>query len=301
MFYRSTLRPEDIRAWGPVQRMRSRIKGQLGFTYPNPVLLPAQNNKLFLFWRGADWSADYATRTLNGRWSSARELVRNPGERPYLKVAADGGRIIGLAFTNGHPRNVLTSVYYAAYRDGSLWTAGGRRIAAAGRLPIYPRQAQVVYRARRGGAPAWVWDTAFASDGAPVILYATFPTAANHEYWYARWNGRRWVSHFMTFAGPSISPRTIEYEYSGGMTLDHANPAVVYLSRKVRGWFEIERWSTGDGGVKWRHSTVVRTPGADDVRPLVPRGAAGGPLSLLWLHGHYGSYTNYGTSVNYLR
>jgi len=59
-----------------------------------------------------------------------------PGERPYLKVATNGSDEIGLAFTNAHPRDTLTSVYYAAYRHGSLWTAGGRRIADVGCGPI---------------------------------------------------------------------------------------------------------------------------------------------------------------------
>jgi hypothetical protein len=301
MFHRSTLRPEDIGAWGPVQQVHSRVKGQLGFTYPNPVLLPAEGNKLYLFWRGADWSADYASRRLDGRWSQARELVRNPGQRPYLKAAGNGSDTVAFAFTDGHPRNVLTSVYYAAYRAASLWSATGRRIRRLARGPIYPRQAQVVYDARKTGVPAWVWDVSFAPDGAPVILYATFPPGGNHQYWYARWNGRRWVSRFMTVAGPTISPGTIEYEYSGGMAFDHADPSTVYLSRKVRGWFEIERWRTGNGGVSWRHATVVRTPGTDNVRPVVPRGSDGGPISLLWLHGRYGSYTDYRTSVGYLR
>ncbi|MGZ4295034.1 MAG: hypothetical protein ACXVRM_12395 [Solirubrobacteraceae bacterium] len=107
--------------------MRQDIDGDEGFTYPNPVLLPAERDRVYLFWRGADWSADYATRGRDGGWSPAREVIRTPGagERPYLKVADDGSRRIALAFNNGHPRNVLTSIYYATYRHGSLWTAGG--------------------------------------------------------------------------------------------------------------------------------------------------------------------------------
>jgi hypothetical protein len=301
MFYRSTLRPEDITGWGPVQRVESKVKGQRGFTYPNPVLLPAEDNRLFLFWRGADWSADYAVRTLDGRWAKARELIRNPGERPYLKVAGNGADAIGLAFTDGHPRSVLTSIYYAAYRAGVLWTAAGRLIARASRLPIAPRRAQVVYDARKSHVPSWVWDVAFGSDGRPVIVYATFPGRDHDAYWYAHWTGARWVSHFLTVGGPSISPDTIERDYSGGLVLDHSDPSVVYLSRKRNGWFEIERWVTGDGGESWNHTAVVRTPGADDLRPVVPRGADGGPVRLLWLQGRYGTYQRYRTSVNYLR
>jgi len=301
MYYRTTLRPEDIRSWGPVQQVRSSLPGTMGFTYPNPQLLPDEGNILYLFWRGSQWGIDYATRTIDGRWRPARHLIAAPGQRPYLKTASNGSDTIALAFTNGHPRERLTSVFYAQYRHGALWHADGRRIAPLRRAPIAPQRADLIYNGGRSGASSWVWDTAFARDGRPVVVYATFADVHNHRYWYARFDGRRWVSHFMTFAGPTISRRTIEQQYSGGLALDHSDPSVVFLSRKVRGHFQIERWRTGDGGAHWQHTVVVRTSGADDVRPVVPRNADGGPMGLLWLQGHYGSYTTYRTSIAYLR
>ncbi len=301
MDYRTTLRPEDITAWTAVQHFQQGIPGSDGFTYPNPVLLPDEGNTLYLFWRGADWSADYATRTLSGRWSPAHELIRQPGQRPYVKVDGNGGNTIALAFTNGHPRNLMTSVYYAALRGGALWTAGGRRIARLGHGPIAPSRAQLVYNAQATKIGSWVWDVALPPGGRPVIVYATFPTNRNHRYWYARFNGRRWVSHFLTSAGGTISPGTIEYEYSGGITLDHANPSIVYLSRQVKGGWQIERWSTSNGGYGWRHRTVVPAGRTDNIRPVVPRGWSGGPMGLVWLRGDYRTYTTYRTSVAFFR
>ena len=67
MYYRTTLKPGDISAWTAVRTLEQGIRGPDGFTYPNPVLLPAEANRLYLFWRGADWSADFATRTPRGR------------------------------------------------------------------------------------------------------------------------------------------------------------------------------------------------------------------------------------------
>jgi hypothetical protein len=104
----------------------------------------------------------------------------------------------------------------------------------------------------------------------------------------------------MTFAGPSISPGTIEQQYSAGITLDHSNPSIVYLSHKVATHFNIERWMTPNGGNSWTHSTVV-SDGQDNVRPIVPRGWTNGPIGLVWLRGYYGSYTTYKTSISYLR
>jgi hypothetical protein len=301
MYYRTTLRPEDISAWGPVGTVPSHLAGNLGFTYPNPVLLPAESNKLYLFWRGSEWGVDYATRSVDGQWQPARHLIAAPGQRPYVKAASNGYDTIALAFTNGHPRERVTSVYYTAYRAGWLRGASGRLIAPIDGPSISPQRADVVYNGQASGVSSWVWDLALDPSGRPVILYATFPSPRNHVYWYARWNGQRWVSHFLTYAGPTISPTTIEQQYSGGMALDHSNPAIVYLSRKVGAHFEIEKWVTSDGGYRWSHTTVVRQPGNDVLRPVVARGSDGGAMSLLWLRGHYGDYTNYRTSIQFLK
>jgi BNR repeat-containing family member len=301
MYYRTTRRPEDISDWGPLRHVPSNVSGSYGFTYPNPVLLPGVNDRLYLFWRGGNWSEDYATRTSHGQWSRARQLISVPHQRPYLKVDSNGRDEIALAFTDGHPRNVLSSVYYAAYRDGVLWTAGGRRIARITRRPIAPRQADLVYDARVSRTPAWVWDVALDARDRPAIVYATFPSRYLHKYWYARWTGKRWVSRFLSVAGGTISPDGIEYEYSGGITLDHSDPSVLYLSRQVSDGFEIERWTTRDGGAHWRHRVVVPAGGTQNVRPVVPRGWDRGAMSLLWLRGDYGSYVSYRTSIDYFR
>ncbi len=301
MNYRTTLRPEDITSWGPKRNVRSRLPGGRGFTYPNPELLPAEHNRLYLFWRGSNWGQDYATRSIDGRWSPAHKLIDNPGERPYVKVDSNGYDRIALAFTDGHPREMTTSIYYMSYRHGWLWTPAGRRIARIGHGPVLPRQASLVYNGPAAHASGWVWDVALDHHGRPVIVYATFPSSGDHEYWYARFDGHRWVNHFLTFGGPTISPGTIEREYSGGLSLDHSDPSTLYMSRKVGGWFEIERWTTSNGGASWHHTTVVRTPGVNNVRPVVPRGPDGGSIKLLWLHGDYRSYTTYMTSIDFLR
>jgi hypothetical protein len=301
MNFRTTRRPEDIRHWGSLQHVSSSLAGGRGFTYPNPELLAAEHNRLYLFWRGSDWGQDYATRAVNGRWSPARRLIASPGQRPYVKVDSNGSDTIALAFTNGHPRETTTSVYYASYRRGWLWRAGNHRIARIGHAPIAPSQASLVYDGAAAHASGWVWDVALGRHERPVIVYATFPSSGDHEYWYARFDGRRWTSHFMTFGGPTISPGTIEQQYSGGLELDHNDPSIVYLSRKVGGWFEVERWRTPNGGYSWHRETVVRTPGENDVRPVVPRGPANGPIKLLWLHGDYRSYTTYRTSIEFER
>jgi BNR repeat-containing family member len=61
MNYRTTLRPEDISEFGPDQVVSSHLPGGLGFTYPNPVLLPAENDKLYICF-GAVLTGSQTTR-----------------------------------------------------------------------------------------------------------------------------------------------------------------------------------------------------------------------------------------------
>jgi hypothetical protein len=295
MDYRTTLRPEDISDWGPEGHITSPVRGPYGYTYPNPMMLSGEHDRLYLFWRGSNYSQEYATRTLTGKWSSAQELISAPGQRPYVKYDSNGSNAIAIAFTNGHPRERITSVYFAEYRAGWLRGASGRRLAKLGQGAIAPDRGDLIYNGRTDHASSWVWDTAYGN-GHPVVVYATFQSLTNHQYWYARWDGHQWISHFLTYAGGSIAPTTIEKQYSGGIALDHSDPSIVYLSRQVgNGAFEIERWTTSDGGYHWSHTTVVPADGVDNVRPVVPRG--GGPVKLVWLRGHYGSYTTYRTSI----
>ena len=96
----------------------------------------------------------------------------------------------------------------------------------------------------------------------------------------------------MTPAGSFFPEDGGEKQYSGGIVFDHANPAVVYLSRQVAAQWQIERWETTDDGVTW--SRRLLTPGSleKNVRPAVARG--GGPL---WMRGGYVNYRRYRTTI----
>ncbi len=299
--YRSTKKPGAINSWGPRRKINSGIRGTKGVTYTNPNLLPGEDNKLYLVWRDPTYGQAYATRTAGGTWSAAHQLIAQSGERPYLKTSTNGSGTIGLAYTNGHPRETLTNIYYAEYRHGWLLHANASRITALRSAPIRPSQGDLVYDAAKTHVSAWVWDVAFGPHGQPVIVYATFPSTVNAQYWYANWTGHRWVSHFLANAGGSIAPTTIEQQYSGGITLDHSDTNIVYLSREVDQGFDVERWRTADGGHRWQHATVVHAAkGLDNVRPVVPLGWTHGPMGLLWLRGAYDTYTTYKTSIAYL-
>jgi hypothetical protein len=299
MFYRRSVRPEDVTAWEAERRVPTNSPGPWGFTYPNPVQLSAEGNRIWLFWRGGNFNPTFSTSSDEVTWAPARTLVTVPGQRPYVKVAGNGVDTIHFAFTQGHPRNVVSNIYYARYRAGSLFRANGTLITSLANAPIAPSQADLVYNAAaHGGVKAWVHDVAYDAAGRPVITFATFPTNSDHRYHYARWDGTRWIDREIARAGASMSIDTAEPNYSGGITLDHENPSMLYLARQVGGVFEAEVWRTADGGATWTHRPITGSSARGNYRPISPRGETGADLNVVWMRGGYPSFTRYQTAID---
>jgi hypothetical protein len=224
-------------------------------------------------------------------------LIDGNGQRPYLVFDSNGRNRIDIAFADGNPNELRTSIHYMAYRDGRLRRADGTRIARLGRRAIEPSEADVVYAGGGSRPPAWAYDTGVAAGGMPVVLYGTFPSARDHRYNYARWTGSRWVSHEITPSGPTIEKVRGDQYYAGGMVLDSRDASVVYLSRWVNGTYQIERWVTDDGGESWR-STRLTSGRGNNYRPVSVRGPSfGRNYDVFWMHGRYRTWLDFETSI----
>ncbi len=297
MWYRVSARPEDVTSWRRERTVPTNTPGGHGYTYPNPVGLGARDRRLFLFWRGGNWSPTFSTSPDEGEtWSPARTMIRVRDQRPYIKYSAGHGADIHFAFTQAHPENRNTNIYYAYYEGGAFHGASGRRIGSMSSLPLRPADADTVYDTNK---PTWIHDVAMDPVGRPVIVFAAFRSRREHIYYYARWTGKKWAWHRIAAAGGSIS----EYEgspyYSGGLTLDHEDPSVVYLSREVDGVHEVEVWQTPDGGSTWTSQALTSQSGSKNVRPVSPRGmdSFGGDMSVIWMRGEYPHFTSFQTEL----
>jgi hypothetical protein len=308
-----TKNPEDISEWEPRQALGLNDTAAYAglsntYTYANICRLDSEQEKLYLFWRGADFKPNFSTSTDNGKnWSKGKLLILPEriynNRRPYLKVATNNRDIIHFAFTDGHPHNEPTnSIYYAQYKDGALFKANGEKIINWSDLPMRPSEADVVYDAAATHEKAWIWDVAEDEDGNPVIAYTRFPNDSTHLYYYSIWNDGKWDHYQLANSGswfPTTPPGTKEREpnYSGGIVLDAENPSDVYLSRSVKGVFEIEKWSTSDKGKNWTVTEITRNSTHHNVRPFVIRNSADS-LRVLWLNvDRYVHWTDYRTSV----
>ena len=296
MYYRVSDEPESIDMWQPEQRVPTNEFGPWGFTYPNPMSLPAER-RLYVFWRGGARNPTFATLDLEGRWSRARTLIRVRRQRPYAKFTTNGRDEIHFAFTEAHPRNRKTSIFYASLCGGVLRGGGRREIADLAERPLAPSQADRVHDAREQGYGAWIHDIALDADGNPTLVYAVFPSRGDHRYVYARWTPSGWIVRDLVAAGGSICGDGSEPHYSGGISLRHGDPSVVVLSREVDGVHEIERWTTPDGGDSWHSEPITEASAEPNLRPIIARHSRGGHAELFWLRGSYPGYRRYQTVI----
>ena len=295
---RTTRRAHDLTSFGPRRDVPARIPGDQDVTYTNPIQVPTENDRIYLFWRSHHSHQAYSTSDDQGRtWSPAKVLIDQPGHRPYVKYSHRGG-VIAAAFTNGHPRDIPTSIHYVELKGGSVYKADGTLVRRMGSGPMAPKHGDVVWDAKRTGVRAWVWDVAQDVLGRPVVAFTTIRSATDHRYHYARWDGSRWVVRELARAGGTISDER-EPHYSGGISLDHDDPSTLVMSRRSpRGIYEIERWTTRDGGQSWSTRPLTAGSAAHNYRPVIARGP-GSHLTggISWLNGSYGYFTTWRTTV----
>ena len=296
MYYRTTTVAGDVHSFGPLRTLPVRPSGDRLYTYANPMLLPAEGNRLYLFWRSHYSHQVFATSDdLGVHWSPARVLLEEPGQRPYAKYAANNDTI-GIAFTRSHPDESPTGIYYMSYWNNAFFRADGTAIGGVEDLPFAPEQAELVVDPAKIGGSAWVMDVALGPDGNPVIVYVA--TGEVHRYHYVRWDGTAWHDTTMTDAGPAITSGGREPSYAGGISLDHSDPTTAYLSRRVGDHNVVEKWHTADGGATFTSEAVTQDLSVDNLRPVVPLGLTPDDSTrAIWMAGTYRYFTDFVTSI----
>ncbi len=293
---------EDITEWGEVKELylndeKDKTEANTDFThtYTNPVQLKAEKGKLFVFWRGVDGIPGMSTSEDGGDTWSKGQILYMPDpiyrfRRPYTEVYSNGDSKIHLVFTQGHPdKEANNSLYYTYYQNGAFFKANGQKIKSVGELPLKPEELDLVYDAKEGKARAWNWDVAEDEKGHPVLVYAKFPSTTDHYYCYAKWTGKEWKSYDLINSGGWF-PKTpkgrqeLQKFYSGGICIDHENTNKLYLSVKRDSVFEIEQWTTKNGGNSWKVDFVTQGSTKDNIRPFAVRGASeDNPVQVLWM------------------
>lgn len=316
IYMRKSKKPENIDEWGE-EVILLKQNDSSRYCYVNPVMLSNENNRIYLFGRNivrsdkgtysdtrmyCIYSDDYGET-----WSSEVNLLYNDERNnpQYVKYTSDNKSRIDFLFTNGHPKlGVDVSVHHMYYQDGYFRQTNGEKIGTLNELPVAIKNTNKIYDADKAGVRAWIWDIALDRQNNPVVTYARYPDEQNHEYYYATWDGKKWKDEKIVNSGPYITiiksgKKLLEAHYSGGIVLNHNNPSEIYLSRKIKEKFEIEKIKIRKSGKRKTYS-ITRSSKVDNIRPYVLNGKSSGKPILLWMSGNYYHYTDYDTNIKLL-
>jgi hypothetical protein len=280
-------------------------------TYCNPMMLPAENDRIYLFHRGVSQDPNYLTSNDDGRsWTYGGKLFDGRhGYSPYTKYACNGKDTIHFVATEDHPRNYDNSLYHGFIRNGKVYQSDGMvasELSTSTNTAIRPWDLTRVYL----GGPtnvAWMCDMELNKEGNPVVLFTVQVDGAgltkgqggmDHRFHYARWDGRKWHESEIAFAGKRLYGG--EDDYTGLGSIDPQNTGSVYISTDAdpqRGealiskadgqrHHELFRGTTRDGGKSWSWTALTANSTMDNLRPLVPR--TGEPRTIVvWMRGAY--------------
>lgn len=316
-FYYRISTDASLLTWGAEQTFAPTSSTRL--TYSNLFLLPAENGRIYDFYRGLNdsYKPSFAYSDDAGQtWTSGNIVINVPStqkHRPYVRYASNGADTVHLLYTEAHPRDFNNSLYHVYYKAGQLYASSGTQLGALSQGLSSPDQGTRIFQGSADQV-AWGVDMMIDEQQRPVAVYsvqmgsAGLPTGQGGDdirYRYARWDGSAWRDHALAYAGSKLYSG--EDDYSGLVAIDPQDPSVVFISTnanpstgaplvsatdKAR-HYEIFRGTTADGGQTWQWAAVTRDSKVDNLRPLVPPPSAGGRHALLWLRGKYSSYTDY--------
>jgi hypothetical protein len=291
MYMRVSKNPEDVTSWDSTKVILPGGTNK-SYTYPNPYQLSAENNRIYLFYRGIDWQQTLAYSDDDGKTWSDELKYFSGGDRPYHKYHSnDKDEII----TCMDYDNRALPEYFLSIKNNGFYGADGKLVRTFADVkangPILSTDLPSIFiKGSTGNAS--VWDIATDAKGRPVFVSDSIQNG--HHYYWTRWTGTKWEKHYLLNSGKEMGG---EFGFACGLTLDHANPNIMYVSHWVKSTVtndsqpELERWVTGDSGATWKKTVITANSAAMNTRPCVPRGYTSGDVGLIWLYVR--SYTNW--------
>jgi hypothetical protein len=284
MYMRVSKNPEDVTSWDSTRVILPGGTNK-SYTYPNPYQLSAENNRIYIFYRGIDWQQTLAYSDDGGKTWSDELKYFSGGDRPYHKYHSNN--IDHIVTVMDYDNRALPE-YFLCIKNNGFYGVDGNLVKTFADVkangPILSTDLpQIFIKGTTGNAS--VWDVAEDSKGRPVFVSDSIQNG--HHYWWTRWTGSKWEKHYLINSGKEMGG---EFGFACGITLDHANPDIVYLSHWVKksaaadSMVELERWVTKDSGTTWQKTALTANSAAMNTRPCVPRGYTGGAVGVIWLY-----------------
>lgn len=314
-YYRVSKEPYDITTLAEEKRLATKDNT----TYPNPFILSADPDHIYLAWRGINWHPTIARLNMptsnNGYtaefdWGPRQIVSSTLGSniRPYAKYTTDGKDRIWITYTGTHPDNVETNPIYCNYitvPDMKLHNVKGDVINDLTSDTQYTvsgteTDANIVVD-RTDKTRDWVWEIALDENENPLIAMVKISSdKKKHDYWFAHYTGTEWQKTDLPDdpeTNTKFHQSNTEWCYSGGMSIDKANTHEVYASVPVDGVFgkvwEIVKYTLNEDYTEVTKTTpITENSLKNNARPYVANGSKEGDLRLTWFNGDYYFWIN---------
>lgn len=223
----------------------------------------------------------------------------------YHKFKANGPDRIDFIGCEQHPRNFTNSIYHGYIKNGKSYDSYGNEIDTINDQDAPP--IGVFTPVWRTGPVAegqyhtgWTNELEIDQQGYPVCLFQTrfglepfggHPGAADHRFFYGRFNGSSWTVTELAKMGPGLHTPEQDYIGMGCIHPDDAN--VVYIStpfdprdNSPLAHHEIFKGRTTDFGATWKWTQITIDSTEDNIRPAVPKWDKDN-TAVFWLRGKY--------------
>lgn len=313
VFYRIS-EPHNPLEWGPLREIETPGEDAPPFsgsntTYSNVFRL--KSGRLINFYRGFNYDPNYMTSDDGGEtWQlGGRLLAGRDGYGPYMKYAFDGDETIHFVATEDHPRNYDNNLYHAYLRNGEIYASDGSPLGPLSNTTDTKLTAWDLTKVFAGGPDdvAWMVDLELDAKKRPCVISSVQKDGRDlsrkqggfdHRFHYARWDGERWQSHEIAYAGSRLYPG--EDDYTGLAAIDPRNSNVIYISTNAepttgepliskadgKRHHELFRGETGDDGATWTWTPITANSTVDNLRPIVPKWDDR-RTALVWMRGRY--------------
>ncbi len=315
-YFRTSQHPHDPTSWGKINTFTHTDT----VTYSNLYTVPAQsalgNEKIINFNRSVGYNPNIMASMDTGKtWHYQGTLLGGIG-RPYVRYAQGKDRVHFIA-SDQHPRDFDNSVYHGTTDGKAIYSSLDEILDPdiTDKTPIEPHQLTQIHK----GLPqavGWPIDIEVGDNDKPFALYSVQVNAQDrsnlpgldHRFYYARFNGKRWVNNEIAYAGSSLYE--YEQDYTGLAALDPHDPDYAVISTNAdpktgkplisnadgkRHW-ELYEGRTTDKGKTWSWQALTAHSTVDNIRPIIPTWDSDKRI-ILWMRGTYISYTDFNTQI----
>ncbi len=223
----------------------------------------------------------------------------------YHKFRSNGVDRIHFIGCEQHPRNYTNSVFHGYIQNGKSYNSLGVEIDTiddqdAPTIQEYTPVWLTGPVAEGEYHTGWTNELELDKNGFPVCLFQTRygtepyggdPGAADHRFFYGRFDGLEWISTELAKMGTGLHDPEEDYIGMGCIHPDDAN--LIYISTPFdpRNDFPLEHHEifkgvTSDNGLTWDWTQITFDSTEDNIRPAIPPWDANN-TAVFWTRGIY--------------